>query len=145
MAILQLRFKSSHLTTIMLLFPTIILTSCYNSNTTERMKKDEFTQISDTFRTLTVVALEQTESKVYVTFFETPQVFELSLEDAQGELNYKMLTEAKEKQLPVNVFTIIKQDKNAINRIQSLTETQMNQYLKKRDERQTATPVTKPN
>jgi len=81
-------------------------------------------------RLFTVANLEETDSgqKLIAWFFETPQVFELSLGTAESQQNFDFLKEAKEKQLPVTVRSNATDLKNIIEKVIPATETQINLY-----------------
>jgi len=93
---------------------------------------------ADTGRLLSVANLEQTDNgrKVIAWFFETPQIFEFSLDSEKAKSIFKLLKEAKEKQLPVNVQSTFKQDKNIIELVIPATEAQINRYNKEKAQRQ---------
>ena len=107
---------------------------------------EENKQSVDTGRLLSVANLEQTDSgrNVIAWFFETPQVFEFSLGSEQSQLFFKILKEAKEKQLPVNVHSTPIRDKNIIDIVAPATEDQINRYNQERNKQQQPVSVPPP-
>lgn len=103
-------------------------------------------QPADSGRLLSVANLEQTDSgkRAMVWFFETPQIFEFSLDSEQAQQIYKLIKEAKEKQLPVNIHSTTIQGKNIIDRAIPATSAQINNYNKERAQRQQPVSVPPP-
>jgi len=123
----------------------ILFYSCKNKqhHTIMTEKKTEQPPIA-TGRLLSVANLEQTDSSrnVIAWFFETPQIFEFSLETEQAQQNFSLLKEAKEKQQPVNVRYTSSSGKNLITLIIPATLAQLNQFNKEKSNR--AEPVRMP-
>ena len=103
-------------------------------------------QAADSGRLLSVANLEQTDSgrKAIAWFFETPQIFEFNLDSEQAQQIYKLLKEAKEKQLPVNVHSTVIQDKNIIDLILPATGAQIIRYKNEKAQRQQPVSVPPP-
>jgi hypothetical protein len=121
--------------------------ACQNKKATKAMNEENKDKRSvETGRLLSVANLEQTDSgrKVSAWFFETPQVFEFSLGSEQSQRFFKILKEAKEKQLPVNVLNIVKEEKNIIVLVTPATEDQVNHYNQERIKRQQPVSVPPP-
>lgn len=135
--------------TITTLFIVIIFNSCHRHDTkrVDSKEKQSLQQSNVSERLLTVAMLEKNDSgqTVLVTFFETPQIFEFNLYTSQDMENYKVLKTAKEMQLPVNVRITASSDKNTIDLALPATDDQVDHYNLEKSQRQTTTPVTKPN
>lgn len=90
------------------------------------------------------------DRKVIAWFYETPQVFELSLQlldnehDTNNKSFYKMLQEAKAKELPVNIHSSLKLDTNMIDLVIPATKEQIDQYKKEQNLKQKAVEVPPP-
>jgi len=117
-----------------------------NSSTTKATKKDQFMQTAENRRLLTVITIYKSDdqNRFEITFLETPMVFELTLATAQDSLNYKMLIEAMEKKLPLNIIITTEQNKNSIHKVFPATDEQMKYYHKEKSEGKGAMPVPKP-
>ena len=143
------RMKNILLLSTVLLFLSAmqLLHTCHHSLKTEAMKNEGPIQAVCTERLFTVVYLAPREGgqKVQVTFFETPQVFELSIKGVKNEQDYKLLMEAKEKKVPLNVCIGEGQEGNTIRTVRSATPEQSTEYFKQKNERRAAKPVPKPN
>ncbi len=126
--------------TLLLCF-VFIFYACQNKGLTKTISEEKVV----TDRLLSVANLEQTESGriVIAWFYETPQVFEFSLGSVKSQQIYKLLEEAKEKQLPVNVRSIAIQDKNIIDLVIPATEAQIKRYKKEKSQRKL--PVVTPD
>ena len=121
--------------------------ACQNKKAIKAMNEEGINkQPADTNRLLSVANLEQTDSgrQVIAWFFETPQVFEFSLDSEKTRQFYKLLKEAKEKQLPVNVHSTVLQDKNIIDLILPATEPQINRFKNEKAQRQQPVSVPPP-
>jgi hypothetical protein len=121
--------------------------ACQNKKATKAMSEENINkQPADSGRLLSVANLEQTDSgrRAMVWFFETPQVFEFSLDSGQSQQIYKLIKEAKEKQLPVNIHSTAIQGKNIIDKAIPATSTQINNYNKEKAERQQPVSVPPP-
>jgi len=121
--------------------------ACQNKRPPKKMSEKISDQLpADTDRLLTVANLEETDSgrKVIAWFFETPRVFEFNLDSGQSQQFFKILKEAKEKQLPVNVLSIVKGGKNIIALVTSATKDQINRYNQERAKRQQPVRVPPP-
>jgi transcriptional/translational regulatory protein YebC/TACO1 len=103
-------------------------------------------QLASTDRLLSLANLTLTESnrKVIAWFFETPQVFEFNLDSEKAENIYKILKEAKEKELPVNVRSTFQNDKNIIIQIIPATEEQVKHFIKEKAQREDPTKISTP-
>jgi hypothetical protein len=133
--------------TALLFCITIIAYACQNKKTTKSMSEKKIIKEPDsTSRLLTVANLEQTDSgrNVIAWFFETPQVFEFSLGAEQSQQFLKILKEAKEKQLPVNIHSTTIRDKNSIDIVTPATEDQINRYNQEKAKRQQPVSVPPP-
>jgi hypothetical protein len=125
----------------------IIVYACQNKRPSKTMSEKKLSeQPADTDRLLSVANLEQTEGgqKVIAWFFETPQIFEFSLGSEQAQSIFNLLKEAKEKQVPVNVRSTFKQDKNIIDLVIPATEAQMKRYNKEKAQRQQPDSIPPP-
>jgi alpha-tubulin suppressor-like RCC1 family protein len=134
-------------TTSLILCISFNVFACQNKKVTNTMNEENIkTQPADTGRLLSIANLELTDSsrKVVAWFFETPQVFELNLNSEKEQHLYKLLKEAKEKQLPVNVHSIAIRDKNIIDSVMPATAAQINEFNKMRSQRQQPVPVPPP-
>jgi hypothetical protein len=140
--------KNNFLSIAAILFCVAIhVYSCQNKKATKAMNEENKNKQSvETGRLLSVANLEQTDSgrQVIAWFFETPQVFEFSIGTEQSQHFFKILKDAKEKQMPVNVLSIVKGDKNIIVMITSATEDQINRYNQERGKRQQPVIVPPP-
>jgi hypothetical protein len=118
---------------------TMNVNACQDKRPIKTMnEKNSNQETADTGRLLSVANLELADSgrNIIAWFFETPQVFEFRLGTEQAQLNFKHLKDAKEKQLPVNVFCRYEPGKNSIEKIVPATEAQINQYNKIKAQRQ---------
>jgi hypothetical protein len=126
---------------------TMIGIGCQNKRNSKTMndKKSE-QQPAGSVRLFTVANLEAADNgrNVIAWFFETPQIFELNLVSDQAKQFYKLLQEAKEKQLPVNVHSTVIQDKNIIDIITAATKDQIEQYNKEKAKHQQPASVPPP-
>jgi hypothetical protein len=125
----------------------ILVFSCQNKKATKTMSEENTNkQQADSGRLLSIANLEPTDSgrKIVTWFFETPQVFEFSLDAENAQQFYKLLKEAKENQWPVNVHSSTIQDKNIIDMITPATEEQIKQYNKEKAGRQQPKTVPPP-
>jgi hypothetical protein len=125
----------------------MILSACQNKRHAKTMSEKIPDHLpADTGRLLSVANLQQTDSNrvVIAWFFETPQVFEFSLDSEKAHQYYKLLKEAKEKQLPVNVHSSAIQDKNIIDMVTAATEEQLKQYDTEKANRQKPVKVSTP-
>jgi hypothetical protein len=105
-----------------------IFYSCQNKKTAKTMNNENINkQPADSGRLLSVANLEQADSgrKVIAWFFETPQVFEFRMGSDQSLLVYKLLKDAKEKQIPINVRSITDGGINIIENVLPATDAQI--------------------
>jgi hypothetical protein len=132
---------------ILLICVSIINYACQTKRTNKTMSEEKSDQQPlDTGRLLTVANLEQADSSsnVVAWFFETPQVFEFRLGTEKSQGIYNLLKEAKEKQLPVNVYSSVIQDKNIIDLVKPATEVQIHLYNNEKAQRQQPVRIPQP-
>jgi hypothetical protein len=125
----------------------ILLFACQTKRTTKAMNENQINeQLAPTDRLLSLANLELTDSnrKVIAWFFETPQVFEFNLDSEKAENIYKILKEAKEKELPVNVRSKAQKDKNIITLVIPATEEQVNHFKMEKAQREVPIKITAP-
>jgi hypothetical protein len=126
---------------------TIVAYACQNKKAAKTMSNENINnQPADSDRLLSVANLEQTDSgrKVIAWFFETPQVFEFKMGSEQSLLIYKLLKDAKEKQIPVNVRSIAEGGKNIIENVLPATNAQIKEYNKEKAQRQQPIKMNEP-
>lgn len=127
----------------------IVITSCEGQGQKNNKPMDTQQtkpQQRDTTRLLLVANIEQQSNtgKVIASFFETPQVFEFTLDNKNGQNMLSLLKEAKEKQWPLNVHTIADKNGNRIINVLPATEAQLADYKKEKAGREQPTPVATP-
>lgn len=130
---------------VVICFAAIVIYACQNKRPAKTMNEKELIPEPDSsYRLLTIANLEQVENgrKVIAWFFETPQIFEFSLETEQTQQNFSLLKEAKEKQLPLSIRFTSSSGKNIISHIMPATQAQLNLYNKEKYKR--AAPVRLP-
>lgn len=121
--------------------------ACQHNKTNKPMTEQIKQLPGDSARLLTVANAEATANGTIVTawFFETPQIFEFNLsQDEQAQQMFSLLKTAKEKGVPVNVYSTTAGGKNRITRITAATEAQLVQYKKDKAMREQPTPVPPP-
>jgi len=119
----------------------------YKKTNTSMKEKEPNTQPADSARLLTVANAEATANGTMITawFFETPQIFEFNLvNNEQAQQMFSLLKAAKEKGVPVNVYSTTAGGKNIITRIAAATEVQLVQYKKDKAMREQPAPVPPP-
>ncbi len=133
----------------------ITFTACRSSSTSSNNQTIPMTpppaaaptQYADTTppRLLSIANLHQTDSGKTVTvwFYETPQIFELSIADEKGTANYTLLKKAFDKQEPVNVTALYTSAKNTIAAVTVATPAQLEAF-RAQPQRQSPTPVPAP-
>jgi RecG-like helicase len=125
--------------TAMVYFAATFVYACQNKQHHNVMNdKKTSQQPVATDRLLSVANVELTDSgrNVIAWFFETPQIFEFTLETEEALQNFNLLKEAKKKQQMVNVSCKSSSSgKNIITLIIPATRLQLNQYYKEKAQR----------
>jgi hypothetical protein len=132
------------LTAAMIFGASMMLYACQNKRTVKTMNDKMITEPDSSYRLLTIANLQQADSgqKVIAWFFETPQIFEFSLQTEEAPGIYNLLNEAKG--LPVNIQSKSEAEKNTITRVIPATTKQLNQYNQQKSQREKAVQIKPP-
>ncbi len=131
-------FKGLVFTVTLLLGVSLLFNGCERETPISPVESSPVT-LTNTDRLLSVANVYLTEdgNKVEAWFYETPQVFEFSIESPNGKSNFEMLKSAKEKKGLVNV-RLIDNVENMIDKVSSPTSEQIANFKTKVSKREVA-------